>query len=76
MKICIMSGEAFPIYEIQSRLISDEGVIEVDQETLEKWKVAFENFSKAQEEIVEHLEKQNQADQVWSANGIWCGYHI
>jgi hypothetical protein len=76
MKICIMSGEAFPIYEIQSREIGDEGIIEVDQETLERWRVAFENFSKAQEEIVEHLETQGFKDQVWSANGIWYGYHI
>jgi len=76
MKICIMSGEAFPIYTVQSRLIGDEGIIEVDQETLERWKVAFENFSKAQEEIVEHLETQGFKDQVWSAYGIWYGYHI
>ena len=76
MKVSIYGGEGFPLYEIypydETPLFSN---IEVDEKTLERWRQAFDNFSKVQKEITEHLENQNQSDKVW-ANGIWNGFNL
>lgn len=72
MKISIYGGEAFPIYEIHK---DGYTVIEVDKETLERWRQAFEAFSKVQEEIVDALGQQGASDKIWFG-GTWDGYKL
>jgi len=77
MKILIYGGEAFPIYEIHryDDVDSELTTLDVDQETISKWKVAFDNFSKVQEEIVQEMEKQGKGDKVWFQR-TWEGFHL
>lgn len=72
MKIGIYSGEAFPIYEIHYDGFDE---IEVDADTLQRWKTAFDQFSAIQKEITEQLRKQGFADNIWF-QGIWNGFKI
>lgn len=75
MKVYIYGGEAFPVYEVSASDENDKYNIEVDAETLKRWRAAFENFSLVQDEIVAQLEKQGKGNQVW-AGGTWTGFNL
>lgn len=72
MQVGIYGGEAFPIYSVGT-IWNDK--IEVDDETLRRWKKAFEDFTTVQEEIVDQLNKQDKEDRVWFG-GVWSGFNI
>lgn len=72
MKIGIYGGEAFPVYQIWSDGFSE---IDVDEETLARWRSVFEEFSAVQQEITEKMEEQGQGHNVWS-HGIWDGFRL
>lgn len=72
MKIGIYGGEAFPVYEIHGADMFDQ--IEVDDITLAKWKLAFDNFSKVQEEIIARLKEHGHS--TWWDGDPWEGFHL
>jgi hypothetical protein len=74
MKVDIYGGEAFPIYSVfRHTEETNWTIIEVPPETLKRWKQAFDDFEKAQEEIVSELESQGRGEEVW-AGRIWGGW--
>jgi hypothetical protein len=74
MKISIYGGEAFPIYEVHMS-DDDRPNIEIDQETLERWRKVFEEFSKVQQEITQKLREQDKEDYIWYHHH-WEGFHL
>jgi hypothetical protein len=70
MKVGIYGGEAFPVYEVHTDGFAE---IEVDEDTLKKWKEVFYKFHEVQCDIVAHMKAQGHADKVW-ANGMWYGF--
>jgi len=72
MKIGIYGGEAFPVYEILSEAASE---IDVDEETLARWRITFEAFAAVQQEIIDKMKEQGQGHNVW-ANGLWNGFNL
>jgi ribosomal protein S16 len=70
MKLGIYGGEAFPVYEVHKEGFDE---IEIDEETANRWRQAFAQFSQAQEEIIQELEKQGIGS--WP-NGAWYGFHV
>lgn len=72
MKVGIYGGEAFPVYTVSSQWSTQ---IEIDIETVKRWRDAFAAFSKSQEEIILELRKQGHADQVWDGDE-WYGFNL
>jgi hypothetical protein len=70
MKVGIYGGEGFPIYSVHSDGFTE---IEVDVETLKRWKHAFQLFTQVQQEITREMNKQGEGDKIW-AGGIWDGF--
>lgn len=73
IKVDVYGGEAFPVYDISSVGEYARDIIEIDEETFDRWEEAFNNFSAVQEEIVSELEKQEHADRILYG-GIWNGF--
>lgn len=72
MKVGIYGGEAFPIYSVCKDGFSE---IEVDEETLARWKHIFQEFEEMQKSIVQTLEEQGHADQIWF-DSDWSGFNL
>jgi len=73
MKVAIYGGEGFPIYSVHSDGFEDEE-IDIDEETLKRWKVAFDNFTKIQNEIIKKLNSEDK--DYWSCHSAWEGFDV
>ncbi len=65
-----MGGEAFPVYEIHKDGFQE---IEIDEETLKKWKHVFNEFENMQKDIIQALE--DHGHEAW-ARGAYNGFQL
>ena len=67
MKVKIYGGEAFPTYSVESMLGES---VEVDLETLKRWKKVSLDYEQMQKEIIEVLKAQDL--DYYAGNRIPC----
>lgn len=70
IKVDIYGGEAFPIYSVYLVDKYSNAIIEIDEETFDRWKEAFERFAVIQQEIIDEMKKQGHDSRIWTGR-VW-----